>query len=81
MITKGREGGEGVRVGKAWGKVRHHWHIGEVKATRSASGKIVVGDWEMPVAVGIGARGCDVRRIEHIRIDQSDLQDPLAWEA
>ena len=73
MVSKVRE-----RVGKAvlgWEscEVRHHGHVSQIEASRSASGKIVIVHWKVAVAVGIGSRRRNMRGIQHVGVDKDEL--------
>lgn len=70
---------EGVRQGGLWGEagceVIHHRHVCEVEATRSTGVEVVVIHGEMPVAVGVGAGRSNVRGVEDVGIDESELSE------
>lgn len=64
-----------VLRGETWGEVVHHGHVGEVEAAWGAGIEVVVVHWEMAVAIGVGARGSNVRGIKDVCIDKIELID------
>ncbi len=74
MITKLGEGSERAAGGEVRWEAGHHWHVGEIEATRSAGGYVVVVHREVSVAVSIRSGRSNVRWIEDVGIDQGELE-------
>lgn len=50
-----------------------HAHVGQVEAARCSRRLHMVAHGEVPVAIGITARRCNVRRVKYVAVDKTQL--------
>ena len=75
MVAKRAEGWELATVGllgEAGWETGHH--VLQIEAARGAAAWDGVVRWEVAVAVRIGLRGCDMRRIKDVGVNQVELE-------
>ena len=79
MVAELGEWGEGRLIRKASGKAGHQLHILlQVETTRGTGSHVVVIHREMTIAVGIGTGWSDMRWVEDVGVNESELRSVSA---